>query len=99
MERKNNLKKYVKKLKKGKQLEQYSINHWANEWNIAKITKRRRNYLDWRNTKDFQRDEVLEYQDGYSLDNFLNKQAEERKPYVKLLINLRFKSYIFRKIY
>ena len=42
---------------------------------------------------------MLQDQDGYTLDDFLNKHAEENKPYVKPLTNLRFKGYIFRRIY
>ena len=63
------------------------------------MTKRRRNYLDWWNTRDIHRDEVLQDQDGYTLDDFLNKHAEENKSYVKPLTNLRFKGYILRRIY
>ena len=42
---------------------------------------------------------MLQDQDGYTLDDFLNKRAEENKPYVRPLTNLRFKGYIFRRIY
>ena len=75
------------------------MDRWDNSWNFINMTKRRRNYLDWRNTRDIYREEVLQDQDGYPLDDFLNKRAEENKPYVRPLTNLRFKGYIFRRIY
>ena len=89
--------KNISKSKQWNILVQYSM--WANDWNIFEMTKRRRNYLDWWNTPDFQRDDVLDDQDGYPLNHFLNKRAEEDKPYVRPLTNLRFKGHIFRKIY
>ena len=44
-------------------------------------------------------DYVLEDQDGYPLNDFWNKRAEDSKPYVRPLTNLRFKGHILRKIY
>ena len=56
----DSLKEYVKKLKKGKKLSQYPMDRWDNSWNFIDMTKRRRNYLDWRNTRDIHRDEELQ---------------------------------------
>ena len=85
--------------KKGRKLLQTSMDKWKNDWNFINMTKRHRNYRDWRNIRDLYRDEVLEDQDGYPFDDFLNKRTAEAKPYVRPLINLRFKGHIFRRIY
>ena len=69
------------------------------DWNLVGYNQRRRNYLDKKGIKDHERDYVLEDQDGYPLDDFLNKRAEDAKPYVRPLTNLRFKGHIFRRIY
>ena len=54
------------------------------------MTKRRRNYLDWRNTRDIHRKELLEDKDG-PLDDFSNNRTAEDKPYVSTTQGLRFK--------
>ena len=74
------------------------MKQWKSDWNIAGYTQRRRNYLDWKGIKEHERDYVLEDQDGYPLDEFLNKRAEKEKPYVRPLTNLRFKGHIIRRI-
>ena len=66
--------------------------------NLVGYTQRGRYYLDWKGIKEHERDYVLEDQDGYPLDEFLNKRAEKEKPYVRPLTNLRFKGHIIRRI-
>ena len=94
----DSLKEYVKKLKKERKLDQIPMKQWKSDWNIAGYTQRRRNYLDWKGIKEHERDYVLEDQDGYPLDEFLNKRSEKEKPYVRPLTNLRFKGHIIRRI-
>ena len=75
------------------------MNKWNSDWNILGYTKRRRHYLDRKGIKVHERDYVLEDQEGYPLDDFLKKRAEEAKPYVRPLTNLRIQGHIFRRIY
>ena len=53
------LKKMSISLKKERKLTQYSMDKWKNDWNFLNMTKRRQNNLDWRNTNDFQHDDVI----------------------------------------
>ena len=75
------------------------MKQWKSDWNLVGYTQRRRNYLDWKGIKVHENDYVLEDQDGYLLDDFLNNRAEKEKPFVRPLTNLRFKGHIFRRIY